>query len=84
MDTRIASTCHMKCFFACDVAERVLGITNDFRHMIFLRWFLFLLSVTPLMPHAAMCIVTDVILMTTFAGKDLFNKKKTIRVRINW
>ena len=23
-------------FFACDVAERVLGITNDFRHMI--RW----------------------------------------------
>ena len=26
----------MKCFFACDVAERVLGVTNDFRHMI--RW----------------------------------------------
>ena len=35
MDTRIASTCHMNCFFACDVAERVLGITNDFLHMIF-------------------------------------------------
>ena len=28
---RIASICHMKSFFACDVAERVLGITNDFR-----------------------------------------------------
>ena len=36
MDTRIASTCLMKICFACDVAERALGITNDFRHMI--RW----------------------------------------------
>ncbi len=38
MDTRIASPCQMKglFLFACDVGERVLGITNDFRPM--LRW----------------------------------------------
>ena len=28
------------------------------------------------MPHAAMCIVRDVTHMTTFAGKDLVNKKR--------